>query len=150
MALTVSLPGDWLINIGNRRQTVGTITFDSNYQTGGMSLTAPNVGLGILDFINFNEVSGFAFEYVASTQKVKVYVDGGNLPTVTVVGGQGATSGLQISPDSNAGVLGKTQATTRTIPGGTFGLVAVPAQMVEVAGGTNLSTLVAGFQATGR
>lgn len=150
MSLTVSLPGDWLTNIGNRRQVTGSITFDNNYLTGGLSLTPAAIGLGTLDFINFNETSGFAYEYVASTQKVKVYVDGGNLPTVTVVGGQGAVSTVQIAPDSNAGVFGKTAATTRTIPGATFGLTAVPAQMVEVTNGTDLHTLVAQFQATGR
>ena len=43
---------------------------------------------------------------------------------VTVVGGQAAGSALQIEPDSDAGVLGKTVANTRTIPQATFGVAA--------------------------
>lgn len=39
-----------------------------------------------------------------------------------VVGGQAAGTALQFTPDTDAGVFGKTAATTRTIPGRTFGI----------------------------
>lgn len=149
MALTVSLTGDWLSNLGNRKATSGTITFDASYTTGGLSLTAANIGLGTIERIEFNSDSGYTFAYNYSTKKVLVYVDGGNLPNVKVTGGQAAGPGLQITPDSAAGVLGKTTATDRTIPGATFGLVAVASSQVEVAATTNLSTLVVEFWAVG-
>lgn len=150
MALTVTLSGDWLESLGSRRGVAAKITFDSSYQTGGMSLTPANIGLGVIGRIFFNPDSGYICSYDYTNQKVQVWVDGGNLPTVTVTGGQAAGPGLQITPDSNAGVLGKTTATTRTIPGATFGLTAVPSSMVEVAASTNLSTLTVEFWAEGR
>lgn len=150
MSLTVSLPGDWLSNIGNRRAVSGTITFDSSYATGGLSLTPANIGLGQIERIQFNNDSGYVCAYDYTAQKVLVYQAGANLPSVKVTGGQAAGPGLQITPDSAAGVLGKTTATDRTIPGATFGLIAGAASANEVAATTNLSTLVVEFWAEGR
>ncbi len=150
MGLTVTLAGDWLSNIGNRRAIEGTITFDSSYPTGGESLTAANIGLGVLKRIQFNPVSGYILTYDYANQKVLVYAAGGAaLPSVVVTGGQSAGEALQITPDSNSGVLGKVAATTRTIPGATFGLVASGGAAGEVANLTNLSTLVVEFWAEG-
>jgi hypothetical protein len=154
MAMTVSLPGDWLENIGNRRAVRGTVTFDTSYTTGGEALTAANVGLGVLEYIDFNPVAGFTFVYDYVAGKVKAFAAGQSaLPNVVVTGGQGAGPGLQITPDSNAGVLGKTTATTRTIPGATFGLVASGAGASgEVAATTDLSVTPGAipFYAVGR
>lgn len=148
MAATITLTGDWLESVGSKRAVNFTITGDASYPTGGYTVTAANVGLGVVDFWEFGNTSGYILEYVGG--KVKFYVDGGNLPTVTVTGGQAAGPGLQITPDSAAGVLGKTTATSRTIPGATFGLTAVPANMVEVPATTNLSAVVVPGRATGR
>lgn len=149
MALTVSLTGDWLSSLGNRKAASGKITFDSSYTTGGLSLTAANVGLSSIERIEFNSDSGYTMAYDYTNKKVQVFVDGGNLPTVTVTGGQAAGPALQITPDSAAGVLGKTTATNRVIPGATFGLTAVPSAQLEVAATTNLSTLAVEFWAVG-
>ena len=150
MALTVALTGDWLESIGSKRAVNGKITFDASYTTGGLSLLPAQIGLGVIDRIEFNQVGGFVVSYDYTAQKVKAFVDGANLPTVKVTGGQAAGPALQITPDSAAGVLGKTTATDRTIPGATFGLTAVPAAMAEVAATTNLATLVVEFRAYGR
>lgn len=149
MSLTVGLTGDWLSNIGNRRAVEGTITFDSSYATGGLSLTPANIGLGVLKRIQFNNDSGYVCAYDYTAQKVLVYQAGANLPSVKVTGGQVAGEALQITPDTNSGVLGKVAATDRTIPGATFGLVAGAASANEVAATTNLSTLVVEFWAEG-
>lgn len=150
MALTISLPGDWLESIGSKRAVNGTITFDASYTTGGLSLLPAQIGLGVIDRIEFNQVGGFIIAYDYAAKKAKVFVDGSNLPTVKVTGAQAAGPALQITPDNNAGVLGKTTATDRTIPGATFGLTAVPAASSEAAATTNLSTLTVEFRAYGR
>jgi len=150
MAATITLSGDWLESVGSKRATNFSITGDSSYPTGGYAVTPAQVGLGVVDFWEFGNGSGYVLEYVVATGKVKFYVDGGNLPNVTVTGGQSAGPALQITPDSNAGVLGKTTATTRTIPGATFGLVGVPSSLVEVAATTNLSAVTVPGRATGR
>lgn len=75
MGLTVSLTGDWLISVGNRKESVGTITFDSAYVSGGESLTAANVGLQKIEHISFNQgEDGYVFEYDYTNSKVKAYV----------------------------------------------------------------------------
>jgi hypothetical protein len=86
MALTVSLTGDWLTSVGNRRSSEGTITFDSVYATGGESLTAANVGLGVLDSLVLEQgVSGFIFEWDKDNNKVKVRRAGSDgIPTLVV------------------------------------------------------------------
>lgn len=150
MSATITLSGDWLESVGSKRAVNFSITGDSSYPTGGYSLTAANVGLGVVDFWEFDNASGYIVAYNATTSKLLFYVDGANLPNVKVTGGQAAGPGLQITPDSAAGVLGKTTATDRTIPGATFGLIGVPASLVEVAATTNLSTVTIHGRATGR
>lgn len=150
MSLTVSLTGDWLESIGNKRAAEFSVTGDSSYPTGGYALSPANVGLGVVDFWDFAQSGGYIAAYNASTGKVQLFVDGGNLPSVVVTGGQSAGPALQITPDSNAGVLGKTAAGTRTIPGATFGLVASSASLVEVTNGTNVSTVTIQGRAIGR
>jgi hypothetical protein len=150
MAATITLAGDWLESLGSKRAVNFSVTGDNSYPTGGYAITAAQVGLGVVDFWEFQNNSGYIVEYIAATGKLKFYVDGGNLPSVVVTGGQGAGPGLQITPDTNAGVLGKTTATTRTIPGGTFGLVAGAGSLVEVAATTDLHLIVIQGRVTGR
>lgn len=149
MSISVSLTGDWLSNLGNRRAVSGTVTGDASYPTGGYALAAGAIGLGKIERIEFNSDGGYTLAYNYGTGKVQVYVDGGNLPSVVVTGGQGAGPALQITPDSNAGVLGKTAAGTRTIPGSTFGLTASAAAQIEVPNTTSLTGLTSEFWATG-
>lgn len=150
MAAAIGLTGDWLESVGSKRAVNFTLTGDNSYPTGGYTVTAAQVGLGVVDNWQFQASGGFVCEYVAATGKVKFYADGGNLPSVTVVGGAAGTIPLTMSPDSNAGVLGKTAATTRTIPGATFGFVSAAGALVEVAATTDLHLAVIQGRATGR
>jgi hypothetical protein len=148
MASTITLTGDWLISLGNRRQTYGTGNLGT-YSTSGIAVSAAQVGLGVINDLIIDPAGGYIFEYVKSTGKVKAYVEGSSLPDVKVTGGQSAGPALQMTPDSAAGVLGKTTATDFTVPGATFGLVAVPAASAEVAGSTNLAGVTFNFRAIG-
>lgn len=55
MPLTVALSGDWMTSLGNKRQTHGTITFDSSYLTGGEAITAAMLGLGLLENLQLKQ-----------------------------------------------------------------------------------------------
>lgn len=97
-----------------------TVTASGNYAAGGDALDLR----GIIGFTDKDPVDvrvkgkgGYDYEYDYANRKLIVR----DFPMVNVVGGQGAASALQINPDSAAGVLGKTVATTRAIPGRTFG-----------------------------
>lgn len=109
-------------------QLLGTVAFTSNYATGGDTLDlAPfNPVQRQPDLVRIEGIAGYKYEYDHTNKKILVR----DFPLVTVVGGQGAASALQINPDSAAGVLGKTVATTRAIPGRTFGF-----SMDELAAG---------------
>jgi hypothetical protein len=74
MALSVSLTGDWMTSVGNRRQTHGTITLDSSYATGGETLAAADVGLGVLDSLQLNQgEDGYVFHWDKSNGKVMAF-----------------------------------------------------------------------------
>lgn len=75
MALTVALSGDWLESQGNKRAVVATIAFDASYPTGGESLTAANLGLGVIDHVTIGAKSGYVFEYDYTNSKVIAYVE---------------------------------------------------------------------------
>jgi len=76
MAVTINLPGDWLISLGNRAQTTGTGNLGT-YATGGIAVTPQNVGLGAIYSMRIETAGGYIFEYVASTGKIKAYVHSG-------------------------------------------------------------------------
>lgn len=142
MASTITLTGDWLISMGNRRQVSGTGNLGT-YATSGIAVSAAQCGLGVLDSLVIQPAGGYTFEYVPSTGKVKAYRVGVATGTiavtdgdVTVTGGQSAGPALQITPDSAAGVLGKTAATTRVIPQATLGIAATTATFTGAAAGT--------------
>jgi hypothetical protein len=84
MALSVSLTGDWLSSLGNRRSSQGVITFDSSYATGGEALTPANVGLGTIDRIDFNQgEDGYVLRYDYTNEKVLVYRSAAYSPVFT-------------------------------------------------------------------
>lgn len=172
MALTVSLTGDWMSCVGNKRAVDGTITFDSSYTTGGLAITAAQIGLGRIDFLEFDQgASGYIVNYDKTTGKVLVYSSamgatftGNALATHThdmkYIGGITATEPVAIQ---GGDTLGKNAATDRTIAGANSatkgGVVAVSAgtpdgtitggSTSEVSTNTNLSTLVVPFHAVG-
>jgi hypothetical protein len=49
MALTIAAVKSFVI--GDRRQVIADVTPDNSYQTGGLALTAANIGLTSLDVI---------------------------------------------------------------------------------------------------
>lgn len=130
---------------GNKRFHYGTINFDSSYPTGGYTIAPALIGLHTIEHMAVISTSGSDAFYNFSTGNIQV---GNHLPNIVVTGGQGAASALQINPDSNAGVLGKTQATTRTIPPDTFGFLS-SGKFVETANATNLSGIAARYEALG-
>jgi hypothetical protein len=167
MASTITLTGDWLVNIGNRNQTSGTGNLGV-YATNGIAVSAAQVGLGVIDSLVINQAAGYTFEYVASTGLVKAYRSAAITPVgsiavtdgaVTIAGGA-AGEAVGIAPDSNAGALTKAAATARVIPQATLGFAATTAAftgtagaqaaLAEVTNGVNLAGVTFSFIAIGR
>lgn len=141
----------------------GTFTGPASYASGGETLTdaiwKAATGLKGLYAINFmpmlgnanTNAVGVAFDHtkVAGTSQGKIHIFdqvGAHTHDLLVVGGQGAGVALQIDVDSAAGVVGKTAATNRTLPGvagtknigapsGTTGLLANEAPATTNYGG---------------
>ncbi len=75
MASTISLTGDWMVSLGNKRQTLGTGNLGT-YATAGIAVSAAQVGLGVINSLIINPAAGYVFEYLPSTGKVKAYWTG--------------------------------------------------------------------------
>src|SRR5262245_52322093 len=73
MASTINIPGDFLTSLGNKRQTNGTGNLGNPYASGGIAVSAKQLGLGRVESMIVNPAGGFVFEYVPSTAKVKAY-----------------------------------------------------------------------------
>lgn len=156
MAATITLAGDWLANIGNRMQTSGTGNLGS-YATGGIAVTANQVGLGTIYSMTIDPAGGYSFEYVASTGKVKAYASGGaftptgtiSAPTISATGthttntlSRSAAGALALADDSTTTGITGVQAPTFT---GDAGSVSV----AEVSTGTSLSGVTFNWRAIG-
>lgn len=74
MAITLAVTGLVRNSMGNKRLHEATVTPSGTYVTGGFSFTPANVGLYSFDTggVALNAPSGYQFEYVASTGKVKI------------------------------------------------------------------------------
>ena len=135
MASTISLTGDWLVNIGNRTQTSGTGNLGT-YATSGVAVTAAQVGLGVIHSLVIDPAGGYTFEYVASTGKVKAYLGSGALSAHThdllIKGGQAAASTAATAYYATD-IFGKEAATDKTIAGSAS---ATKGGIMEVAAGT--------------
>ena len=163
MGLTVTLAGDWLSSIGNKRAVNGTITFDSSYPTGGESLTPANIGLGVIDSITFNHgEDGYVFKYDFTNQKVMAYsaTPGGTIskPTFTVEASGSIGSNMEIGLSADAASatveggsgISAARTLTTTSPVGVPTFSGTQAALTEVAAATNLSSVIVEFMATGR
>ena len=148
MASTVTVTEQFASNGALHRS--GTLNLGV-YTTDGVAVTPGQFRLGRFSTggVRVNPTGGYIAEYIAATGKIKVYRSGNGVPNVLITGGQAAGTALQILPETNAGVLGKTAATNRTIPGATFGLVAVPGTMEEVSNAVDLSAITFTYMATG-
>lgn len=72
MASTMTLSGDWMVSLGNRRLTQGTGNLGT-YATGGIAVTATQVGLGAIDDLVVMPAGGYVFEYDKTNGKVLAY-----------------------------------------------------------------------------
>lgn len=136
MALTISSLKR--THLGDRRQHLGVITFDSSYATGGESLVPTDVSLHTIDSITFEPTGGYSFEYDYTNQKVKV-----NVPGVAIAAAGAATIddfALTGTGASTARSIGLDSASTSPVR---FG----PQQ--EVASTVNLSAITTRFRAIG-
>ena len=173
MALTLTQVPDGNDSWGRTGTTFFTAkAAASDYPTGGCPIATLNTSGGVswssgLGFRTITDIyarltstSGTPITSIVTlsfdplTGKLQAFRSAGFTPTgtvaepvVTVVGGQSAGAALQILPDSTAGVLGKTTATTVAIPGATFGIGAqaftggavAAGNLIECAASTDLS-----------
>lgn len=58
---------------GSSKLFVYKVTFDNSYATGGVSLTAANVGLSVIDYCHVSNTAGYVFEYDYTNSKVIAY-----------------------------------------------------------------------------
>jgi hypothetical protein len=72
MASSITLSGDWLVSLGNRRMTYGTGNLGT-YAAGGVAVTAAQVGLGAIDDLQVMPAGGYVFEYDKTNGKVLAY-----------------------------------------------------------------------------
>jgi hypothetical protein len=168
MASTITLTGDWLVNLGNRNQTFGTGNLGI-YATNGIAVTAGQVGLGVIDSLVIDPAGGYVFQYTSG--KVKAYRSAAVTPAgtiavtdgaVTIAGGSAgaANTGLGLVSNDNAGALTKQAATALVIPQATLGIAATTATftgtattaaaLAEVGNGVDLSGVTFVFRAIGR
>lgn len=75
MALVPTVTDVAIISGGSteKKRIVGTLAFDNLYQTNGMSLLNSKLGVDSVSMIAIAPTSGYVFEYVVSTKKVKAY-----------------------------------------------------------------------------
>lgn len=73
MASTITLAGDWMTSLGNRRMVHATGNLGNPYATGGIAVAASQFGLGQLEALVIEAAGGYVFEWVASTGKIKAY-----------------------------------------------------------------------------
>jgi hypothetical protein len=149
VSISITLADDFLVSMGSRMMTRGTGNLGT-YATNGVAIAASDVGLGRVDDIMIDPAGGYVFEYVKSTGKVKAYQSAGaGVTAVNVKGSQVAGPALQVLPDSNAGVLGKTTAGDLVIPAATFGLTVTAAAGLAEVGVVSLAATTFNWRAIG-
>ena len=89
---------------------------------------------------------GYLVRWSAADKAFKAYSAAGTFaaPVVSIKGSQAAGTALQITPDTNGAVLGKTTATDLTVPGATFGIAApvfTPGAPTETSNDVNVGTV---------
>jgi len=159
MASTITLSGDWLVSLGSAMQTSGTGNLGT-YATGGIAVSAQQVGLGVIKSMVIDPAGGYTFEWVASTGKIKAYYGNGGLVAhshdLKIIGGQAATTTNELGYYATD-ILGKEAATDTTIAGADSatkgGVVAVSAGSAaagtEVTTATSLSGVTFNWRAIG-
>lgn len=151
MASTVTLAGDWLESVGNKRATSGTINLGI-YATNGVAVSAAQVGLGVIDRLDIQPTGGYVFEYIPSTGKVKAYRRDAHTHDLSLKNAAVA-DGATTRVNAGTNLLGANTGGDLTIAGaGANGGVAnsTQAPLAEVSNAVDISSIVAQFRATGR
>ena len=110
MSLGIAIKGHNIV--GNVRQTIATIDFDSSYPTGGEPLSARNLALGVVDNLQVFPKNGYIFEYDYTNSKLKAYhptrgiTPAGTNAAPTFTGSALATHGHNTSVGATAIVAG--------------------------------------------
>jgi hypothetical protein len=146
----MTLAGDWMVSLGNRRQTSGTGNIGT-YVTNGIAVAAAQVGLGVLQSLVVDPAGGYTFEWVASTGKIKAYLGSGALAAHThdlkIIGGQAAASTAATAYYATD-IFGKEAVTNKTIAGADSatkgGVVAVSAGSAAIGTEVTSTTALAG------
>lgn len=166
MPSTITLTGDWLANIGNKRQVNGTGNLGT-YATNGVAVTATQVGLGVIEQLIIEPAGGYVFSWDKDNGKVLAYRTATLTPagtnsqptfTVNASGAIGASMEVGLSADSAAatfeGGTGITAqrilTTTSPVAAPTFtGTATTAAALAEVGNAVNLAAVTFRFSATG-
>lgn len=124
--------------------TLFGVTLDNAYPTGGYTLAATTLKLGVIEFLTDmilqSGTTAILCKYNYSTGKLQAFwVNGatGQAAKLAIVGGQAPGIALQTDLDTNAGVLGKTTAGNIAIATTITSAAGVVLQ--EVDNGTDLS-----------
>jgi hypothetical protein len=79
MALTIAEKIVELRSTGSTELRVFTVLFDNSYTTGGLSFTAANARMSVINYCNITPTAGYTFEYDYTNSKIKAYVSVGIL-----------------------------------------------------------------------
>lgn len=79
--VTISITNSY-VNSNHESVRIGTITFDSSYDTGGETLTAANLNLYAIRHLDLESTSGYIYEHDTTSDTVIAYLPSGT-PTVT-------------------------------------------------------------------
>lgn len=135
MALTVTLPADNISLSGTEYTVRGTIDFDAAYPAGGEALTAANIGLSLINSIEFQARQGYMIhtETVLPATSVNVLVvcpSGGTAPTSIAAPTEAISAIMAASGADSTALVDHTHAAGATTGG----------QGIEM-GAADLSTL---------
>lgn len=72
------------VSEGNKWKIIGTLALDNSYPTGGYAITPAQIGLSQIQSFDIQVESGYSFQYVEQTAKIKAYDVGGFTPAGTV------------------------------------------------------------------
>lgn len=138
MAATITAGSKIISNFGDKFFIRFDVTLGT-YTTGGVSLTAANLGLSNVEILLASRSDGYLFYYDHTNNLMLAYRQGADLSgggtienvdidttasSVTVAGGQATGVDLFLTEDSATGQLGKEATGDITIPRSTFGLTA--------------------------
>ncbi len=128
------------VTIKNRRtnfiMTVADKVLPASYPSGGVTINPPEVGMEIIDLLLAASAGGYVFEYDHATKKLKVFQTT-NVVLAGEAGAQGADNTVIKVSQTELGISGIGEAAT------------VKNTAVEVASGTNLSSVTARLIALG-